>query len=423
MPGDLLLLGGDGFIGRHIAFRLRSRGYRVLCVARRPERLRRMGFDAIRADLTDPATHDPGFWAEHLRDGTHVICAAGLLTGSERAFEAVHVSAPGAVYGALSGTGRAVLISAVGLEADTRFARYRRSGEQVALSAGATILRPGLVLGDTAYGGSALARALAVAPWAVPVVGDGDQVFNPMHGDDLADVIAECLENPPPPGAHDIGGPQRITQSDMLHAIRAWMGLPKARTLRLALPVAGLLGRIGDMLKLGPVSRTSVTQLATGVEADESTLMRHLTARPRGFDAFALARPPGTQDLWHARLYLLKPLVRLSLALLWLASGLLGLLLPASAFLPLVPDAPVPDSWLIFAARAGGLVDLAIALALMRAWHLRALVWVQAGMVAAYTLAFTLLAPALWLLPLGGLLKNLPVLVLIAIHGVLEDER
>jgi hypothetical protein len=47
----------------------------------------------------------------------------------------------------------------------------------------------------------------------------------------------------------------------------------------------------------------------------------------------------------------------------------------------------------------------------------------QLGLVGAYTLAFTVIAPALWLLPLGGLLKNLPILVLILVWMVLEDER
>jgi len=47
----------------------------------------------------------------------------------------------------------------------------------------------------------------------------------------------------------------------------------------------------------------------------------------------------------------------------------------------------------------------------------------QAALVLSYTLAFTILAPGLWLLPLGGLLKNLPILALIAIHFILEDER
>ena len=48
---------------------------------------------------------------------------------------------------------------------------------------------------------------------------------------------------------------------------------------------------------------------------------------------------------------------------------------------------------------------------------------VQAAVVLGYTVAFSVLAPVLWLLPLGGLLKNLPVLALIALLYILEDER
>ena len=69
------------------------------------------------------------------------------------------------------------------------------------------------------------------------------------------------------------------------------------------------------------------------------------------------------------------------------------------------------------------MADIAIALALLRNWRPRLMAWLQVALVALYTLAFTILAPALWLLPLGGLLKNLPILALLLIHAVLEDER
>ena len=69
------------------------------------------------------------------------------------------------------------------------------------------------------------------------------------------------------------------------------------------------------------------------------------------------------------------------------------------------------------------MLDLALAAALFRGWRPRLVTLLQAGVVLSYTLAFTILAPGLWLLPLGGLLKNLPILALIAIHAILEDER
>ncbi|MCA0870943.1 NAD-dependent epimerase/dehydratase family protein [Seohaeicola saemankumensis] len=421
----VLILGADGFIGRHLAFGMRANGWQVIACARRTARLDRMGFATLRADLSDSETHDPAFWKGHIGDGPiAVINSAGLLTGSEAQMQAVHVSAPRALYQALPAHSAGVLISAVGIDtAQTRFSRYRRDGEAIAQAHDITVLRAGLVMADTSYGGTSLARALAALPLVTPVVGDGQQRFNPIHAADLAQVVQECLTDPPPPGIHQIGGPDTVSQTDMLAALRGWMGLPPARVLRLPVSVARLLGTLGDALRFGPISRTAVDQLSAGALAETGNLLDGRAVTPRGYSTFLAARPAGTQDLWHARLYLFRPFLRLVLAALWLGSGLLGLILPADNFLPLIQSAILPDSALILLARAGGLADLAIALALLRGWRPRWVAGLQAALILAYTLVFSALAPALWLLPLGGLLKNLPLLALVAIQGILEDER
>jgi uncharacterized protein YbjT (DUF2867 family) len=417
----VLVLGADGFIGRHIAFHLRAAGHHVIAAARRPERLAAMGFETLRADLTDPATHDPAFWRPALAGGAGLINAAGLLTGSAAAFEAVHLKAPRALYAARDAGAPALLISAVGIGADTGFARWRRAGEAAATEAGVTILRPGLVLGDTSYGGSSLLRALAAMPLALPVAGDGTQRVNPLHAADLARLAEACLAAPPPPGPHEVGGPEETTLAELMRALRGWLGLAPAPLLRLPLPLARALGGLGDLLRLGPVSRNSVAQLTHGVLARTSPDLPDTGLRPVR-DLLA-ARPAGTQDLWHARLYLLRPMIRLTLAALWLVSGLLGLFLPPGSFLPLVAGSPLPEAGLVALARLGGAADLLIAAALLRNWRPRLTALAQLALVAAYTLAFTLLAPALWLAPLGGLLKNLAVLALVAVSMALAEER
>ena len=72
----------------------------MIAVARRTGPLARMGFATLRADLSDPATHDPAFWQPHLAAGD-----AGqrrrIADGRPEAFEAVHVEAPRAVYAAM----------------------------------------------------------------------------------------------------------------------------------------------------------------------------------------------------------------------------------------------------------------------------------------------------------------------------------
>lgn len=421
--GTVLVLGADGFIGRHLAFGLREAGWTVLACARRTSRLKRMGFKTLEVDLTAPDAHDPAFWRGHLSSVSHVVNSAGVLDASPRVYTAVHVTAPDALYTALP-EARGLLISAVGIdEADTDFARFRHEGEKTAAKHDVAILRVGLVLGETSYGGSSLARALAVLPVVTPVVGDGTQTFNPLHAADLTQAVDHLLHHPPGPGPHDIGGPETITQAQLLQGLRAWFGLAPTRLLRLPVRLATWMGRVGDAMRLGPISATSVAQLQNGVLADHAALTDTLPTKPRGFSTFLATRPAGTQDLWHARLYLMRPALRVVLGLLWLASGLLGLFLPRADFLPLLPDTTLPDSALVAMARLGGLLDLALAAALFRGWRPRLVAGLQAALVLAYTLAFTVLSPGLWLLPLGGLLKNLPILALIAIHAILEEER
>ncbi|MDF0602394.1 DoxX-like family protein [Psychromarinibacter sp. C21-152] len=411
-------MGADGFIGRHIAIALRAAGYGPVCVARRVSALAAQGFEVLRADLTDPATNEAGFWAPHAADAVAVVNAAGLLDATEAAFEAVHVAAPRALYAALNKDAQIVLISAVGIEADTPFGRWRREGEAVARAAPCpvTILRPGLVMGETSYGGTSLLRALAAMPLVTPVVAGG-QAVNPMHAGDLAALVVRSLEGPPDGGPHDAGGSETVTQAELVQRLRAWMGQRPVPVLDVPVRAARALGRVGSALKLGPISRNAAAQLEAGIESRPGP-----ETVTRGVSDFLAARPAGTQDLWQARLYLLKPAVRLGLAVLWLVSGLLGLLLPAETVLG-AADTALPDGMALALGRLGGLVDLAIAGALLAAWRLRLMAWVQMAVVAGYTVALTLLDPSLWLDPFGALLKNLPVLLLLLVHRVLEEER
>lgn len=104
MRVTVLVLGADGFIGRHIAFALRDAGHEAIASARRVERLQAMGFRTLQADLSDPASHAPGFWAE--AQDCALVNAAGLLTGTETAFAAVHEHALRAVLATVAGPAR-----------------------------------------------------------------------------------------------------------------------------------------------------------------------------------------------------------------------------------------------------------------------------------------------------------------------------
>ncbi len=419
----IFLLGANGFIGRHIAHYLQSHGHEVVASARNTSALARMGFTTFQADLGAPVN-----WEKALQGCDTIVNAAGLLSGPEAQMHAVHSEAPAALYKAAKKAGlcKIILISAVGIKADTPFARHRRAGEAVALAAGlpTVILRPSMVIGETSYGGSSLLRALAAFPLVSPMVGDGRQAFDPIHVEDLAATVRQAVESEALDGQiASPCGPERTTQAGMISALRAWLGRAPAHALPLPMPLARALGWLGDRLKLGPISVAAVRQLETGVTAEYAAFHSATGQRPRGFSEVLSARPAGTQDLWHARLYLLRPLIRFALMFMWLLSGLVGLFLPPERFLDGLSGVPLSGQALTIAARGAGLIDVAIAFGLLVAWRLPRLALLQLAMVGSYTLAFGILAPALWLDPYGGLLKNIPILGLILVHLILEEER
>jgi hypothetical protein len=256
-------------------------------------------------------------------------------------------------------------------------------------------------------------------PLRLPVVGGGLQPFNPIHAADLADVIVALITTPKPV-TWEIGCPEMPTQADIARSYRRWLGLRPVPLWSVPAAAAMMAGRIGDALRAGPISTTALRQLDHGVLADPAPLLTGIAYRPRGFSSILASRPAGTQDLWHARLYLVKPLIRIVLAVMWLVSASLGFFTPVEHFAALLG---LPEPVALLLARGGGLVDLALGVALLRNWRPFFVAQAQLGVVLAYTLGLTLLSPTRWLDPFGGLLKNLPVIALLLVHLAIVEER
>ena len=135
------------------------------------------------------------------------------------------------------------------------------------------------------------------------------------------------------------------------------------------------------------------------------------------------AQPAQVQDRWHARLFFLAPALRAMLVLLWLASALLGLFQGAARTAEVVRALGLSQAFADPLRIASSMMDLAIAA--LVAFDRRGLrsTPIQLAAVAGYTAVIGLALPHLWLDPLGPLLKNLPILLAIAVHGAVADKR
>ncbi len=428
----VLVLGANGFIGSAVVAALLRAGFAVRAAVRNPEKFKSRfpSVETLSANLCDDAAGIPGYWNTALDGVEAVVNAAGVLQPrrDDDAF-AVHARAPDALFAACADRDvrRVIQISAVGVaEGDTVFARSKRDGDTGLMERDLdwTVLRPAIVVGDGSYGGTSMLRAIAAFPMVTPVIGAGATPLDVIHKDDLAQGIARLLET----GAAtkqilEPAGPERLDLTSAVQAYRRWLGLPAKAILSVPDGAVKALARIGDVCKLDPINTSAMAQFKTRLTGDPDSFAAATGIAPRTLTEILASRPSETQDLWHARLYLLRPFVRLSLALLWLVSGLLGLFAGTGYFVsvlnPLISNEIAATAIAIVAS----LADLAIAAALFVGWRLRVMAMVQLAMVIGYTVLLTVLAPALWSDPFGVLLKNVPIIALILVHRVLEEER
>jgi uncharacterized protein YbjT (DUF2867 family) len=424
----ILLLGANGFIGGHVLAALRGAGHQVVAGVRDPAALMRRvpGLHAIQADFN--ADTEAATWAPRLAGIDAVVNCAGVLQGGRgQDIAAIHHHAPAALFAACEAAGvrRVIHVSAISADAaaDTDYARTKLTGE-AALRATAldwVILRPSLVYAAGSYGGTSLMRGMAALPWVIPLPGDGQQAFSPIHADDLAGAILQLLETQGVTHATLIPvGPETLTLADILVRWRAWLGLAPARLLRLPMPLVRLACRAGDVLGAGPLSTTSLRQIEHGNAAPVARFAAAIGATPRAMQEALATAPAQTQDLWHARLYLLRPVMTLALVLLWLGSGIAGLLLPwaESARLSALPPGIAGPLGMVMSV-----VDLIIAGALLLGRRPMLVGALQLIMVAGYTAFLTLARPALWFDPFGALLKNLPILALVLAWMAIARDR
>ena len=433
-PKTVLVTGASGFIGRHLVARLRAGGHIVIGTARNPVAAGRANpaIEWRHADLNRKLT--PEAWNEPLRGVDAVINCAGILQSSRgNDIDAVHAKAPIALFKACEAQGvhRVIQISATGTAASTEFSRSKAAADAHLGQTGLdwVVVRPSLVYARDGYGGTSLFRALAALPFVLPLPGSGGQVFQPLAMDDLAEVVARLIEGESPKGVVlEVGGPEALSLRDILLGYRRWLGLGRARIIEVPMALIRIAGRIGDLVRWfggrGALSTTSVRQLEFGNTTTPEPLLKALGVSPRRFSDWLEATPSGVQDRWHARLYFLRPLLRVVLGLFWLWTGLTtAFFFPVAEIEALMREARVPASLYGAVVWLGAGFDIALGLLLLLRWRVRAVATVGLAASIGYLGALSVGMPELWLHPFGPFTKVLPIMVAMVVMMAIEDDR
>jgi uncharacterized protein YbjT (DUF2867 family) len=251
----ILVLGGTGFVGRHVCEKLSRLNYRITVPTRRRVNAQSVQhlpmLDVIEADI-----HDPAALAALVAGHDAVVNLVAVLHGDEAAFERAHVELPKKLAAACkqAGVRRVVHVSALGaaLDAPSLYQRSKARGEAVLQAAGLdlTILRPSVIFGEDDKFLNLFAKLQSVFP-VMPLAGAATR-FQPVWVEDVAQAVVNCLHNfdgfdegfdKPRSTIFEACGPEVFTLKELvqLSAIAAGINHSRGRPV-LALPP--LLGKL-----------------------------------------------------------------------------------------------------------------------------------------------------------------------------------
>jgi len=293
---NILVVGGSGFIGRHLVAALVARGARVTVPSRRRERAKHLillpTVDVLEADVGAPGVLD------RLADGRDaIINLAGVLHSGrgrpdERGpndygpeFARAHVELPQALVNACRARGvrRLVHLSALGAAAGapSEYLRSKGVGEQAVLAAEdlqVSVLRPSVVFGpeDRFLNLFAtLARLLPVLALASP-----EARFQPVYVGDVVRAVLATLDAPPAGGkVYELCGPRRYTLKELVQWVSEVTG-HRRRVLGLSPMLSMLQARLLELSPVPLMTRDNIRSMQVPSVCD--------CALPFGLEATAL---------------------------------------------------------------------------------------------------------------------------------------
>ena len=252
------IFGGSGFVGRYVAKALAEHGWRVRIASRRPDlafALQPSGkvgqINAVQANLRYPESI-----ARAVRDADAVVNLVGLLAQSgKQTFAALHSEGVRAVADATKAAGitRLVQMSALGadLGSGSEYARTKAEGEAAVMAAvpDSVVVRPSVIFGPEDQFFNRFAAMARVLP-ALPLIGGGTGLLQPVFVGDVAEAIATAVDGKASPGiVYELGGPDVRSFAEIMRFVLDTTGRRRA-LVPLPFPAAELMARVTEIAKV-----------------------------------------------------------------------------------------------------------------------------------------------------------------------------
>ncbi len=285
-PQRIAILGGTGFVGRHLAARLESAGHAVTVLSRNRETKRDVAvLPAV--ETVSCNVYDRDALARVLAGHDAVVNLVGILNErgfDGRGFRRAHVELTECVIEAARSAGVPRLVQMSALNAgrgESHYLRTRGEAEAVVARSGLawTIFRPSLIFGledGLFYRFAKLLRLMPVLPLARASIR-----FAPVYVGDVAAAFVRAIEDPATIGRHyELGGPRVMTLAEIVRYTRDLLGLRRA-----IVPLPDALGRLQalamDFVPGKPFSSDNYKSLALdSVPQDDGFAALHIEKTP-----------------------------------------------------------------------------------------------------------------------------------------------
>jgi uncharacterized protein YbjT (DUF2867 family) len=432
----ILVLGASGLIGRFVTDDLRARGFTAIGIARQFAASQKTDTP----DLEMPVlSMDSIALARLFADqGADVVvnCLGVLQDGPGSNVSAVHRDFVERLLQAIRDSNRAIRVIHISIpgaaDADrTAFSQTKREAERLIAASGIrhAILRPGFVIAPSAYGGSAMLRALAAFPIDLPAT-EAATPFQPVAVEDIAETIAWLASRDNEAAkavVWDLMQPQPIALGQVIEQFRRSFGTVNMPRVALPAFMLDLGAKLGDLASwlgwMPPMRTTAIAELRRGVSGDPYVWMAATGILPKTLPQMVGQRPATIQDKWFARLFLIKALVIASLAAFWIASGFIALVISYGAATDILTSHGFAPSLVAPFTIGTSLIDMSIGILIV--FRRTCAIGLIAGIAASlgYMLGTAILTPDLWVEPLGALVKTGPAIVLMLVALLTLDNR
>lgn len=250
----VLVTGATGFTGSHVVPMLLAAGVAVRCFIRNSTRIEGLG---ERVEIARGELEDPGTLRRALEGCDALVNIASLGFGH----------AAGIVGAAqTAGISRGLFVSTTGiftaLNASSKAVRVAAEKAITSSRLDYTILRPTMIYGSSRDRNICrLIRFLNRWP-AIPVMGSGEFLQQPVYVGDLANAIVQALLTPESRNkAYNISGAEPLTYNEVIHTVCSLLGRRVQMFHMPARPVVGLLRFAQFLTKSLPIKAEQVERL------------------------------------------------------------------------------------------------------------------------------------------------------------------